>query len=358
MNSNVLSVIVPVYNSETYLHKCINSIINQTYNALEIVLVDDGSTDSSGEICDFYADMYENIVCIHKKNEGACYARRDGVRMAKGDYVGFVDSDDWIESSMYQVLMDKVIHDNLDIITSGFCFDNGSQLCDLEEEGIYRNEECKKIIDNMIYDSEKMRSNILCSVWTKIYKKSLIAPELEKLPENIHVWEDLLYVYIPFLRAKSIGITHNTFYHYVQHEDSISHKRNLKLYSETKYSFQMAEKQYGMCNEKTITQLKQLCLHCLLVVLKDDFLNRPLDASLKEYIMLLKDEAGDLYIRELFHGINEKEAYIPKIDKRICTVVCERQWYQVFFKIRGEQFWEKIRIFIQTIWNITKKIVN
>ena len=107
--SDLISVIVPVYNVEDYLDRCINSIINQTYKNLEIILVDDGSTDSSGRKCDDFALKDDRIKVLHKENGGVSSARNAGLDVATGDYIGFVDSDDTIESNMYELLFNNAI---------------------------------------------------------------------------------------------------------------------------------------------------------------------------------------------------------------------------------------------------------
>ena len=99
-----VSIIVPVYNVESYLNECIDSIINQTYRNLEIILIDDGSTDLSGEICDRYKEIDSRILVIHQKNQGAANAKNNGLDLATGDYISFVDSDDFIEKDMYKKL--------------------------------------------------------------------------------------------------------------------------------------------------------------------------------------------------------------------------------------------------------------
>ena len=104
MINNLISIIVPVYNVEEYLPACLDSIINQTYTEIEIILVDDGSTDSSGEICDRYAKIDERVKVIHKSNGGLSDSRNVGIQVAKGEYIGFVDSDDYVEFDMYETL--------------------------------------------------------------------------------------------------------------------------------------------------------------------------------------------------------------------------------------------------------------
>lgn len=111
-----ISVIVPIYNVEKYIEKCINSIINQTYKDLEIILVDDGSTDSSGKICDEYAKKDKRIKVIHKKNGGVSSSRNIALTIANGDYITWIDSDDWIEKDTYSKLADIILKNKADII--------------------------------------------------------------------------------------------------------------------------------------------------------------------------------------------------------------------------------------------------
>ena len=118
--NNKISIIVPIYNSEEYLTKCIESIICQTYRDLEIILIDDGSTDSSPDICDRYKSADERIIVIHKENGGNTSARKAGLAIATGEYVGFVDSDDWIEPAMYETLYGICSENNLEMISCGF----------------------------------------------------------------------------------------------------------------------------------------------------------------------------------------------------------------------------------------------
>ena len=116
----LISVIVPVYNVEKYLKQCVDSILNQTYKELEIILVDDGSTDNSGKICDEYESKYENIIVIHKKNAGLGMARNTGMENMHGKYVTFIDSDDYIDNTLIENLYNSVINNKVDMCKSGF----------------------------------------------------------------------------------------------------------------------------------------------------------------------------------------------------------------------------------------------
>lgn len=115
-----LSVIVPIYNAEVFLNRCINSILKQTYQNLEIILVNDGSTDNSLKICQMYKSMDDRIAVINKKNAGVSAARKDALKIATGDFITFVDSDDYIDFNMYKNLMQTMVEGDFDIIESGY----------------------------------------------------------------------------------------------------------------------------------------------------------------------------------------------------------------------------------------------
>ena len=120
MNEELISIIVPVYNVEAYIHQCIKSIIEQSYKNLEIILVDDGSKDKSGKICDDYARKDKRIKVIHKKNGGLSDSRNAGITVATGKYIAFVDSDDWIEKNMYEKMYNECEKFGADICICGF----------------------------------------------------------------------------------------------------------------------------------------------------------------------------------------------------------------------------------------------
>ena len=117
---DLISIIVPIYNVEKYLNKCIESIVNQTYENIEIILIDDGSNDNSGIICDEYAKKDNRIIVVHKENGGVSSARNKGLKIAKGEWISFVDADDWIEQTFCQTLLNKVTQEQADIAVCGY----------------------------------------------------------------------------------------------------------------------------------------------------------------------------------------------------------------------------------------------
>lgn len=213
MNS-LISVIVPIYKVEKYLRKCIESILSQTYTNLEIILVDDGSPDKCGEICDEYEKRDSRIKVIHKKNGGLSDARNAGLDIMAGNYVAFVDSDDWIEPQMYEHLLAKLHYFHADISIGGVS-------CDLDDNGIINTE---KIVS---YDSapfsegnvETMHRFFTTSwaAWDKLYKADLFRDIRYPVGE---INEDEAIVLQLLSKCTRVCYTNEVFYHYMRRPSS------------------------------------------------------------------------------------------------------------------------------------------
>ena len=133
MNNPLISIIVPIYNVEVYIRNCVDSILGQSYENIEIILVDDGSPDNCGDICDEYGSKDKRIKVIHKKNGGLSSARNAGIDIATGDYLGFIDSDDWIESDMYESLYTALTSHKADISVCGRYIVEGSRITTISD---------------------------------------------------------------------------------------------------------------------------------------------------------------------------------------------------------------------------------
>lgn len=211
----MISVIVPIYNVEQYLVRCIESIRNQTYNDLEIILVDDGSTDTSGEICDSYLSIDERIRVIHKKNGGLSDARNVGIDAATGDFIGFVDSDDYIHEKMYEVLYRNIELYQTDIAVCDFrSFDDSKvdvNQVKLENIKVYRNEEIYSLLDGL--DTK------VVVAWNKLYRRRIFRTyryELGRLHEDQWAIHHILY------EANSIVFSDLMLYFYYVRNGSIT----------------------------------------------------------------------------------------------------------------------------------------
>ena len=211
--NDLISIIVPVYNVEKYLNRCIDSIINQTYKNIEIILVDDGSTDDSGKICDEYLIKEPRVKVLHKSNGGLSSARNAGIDICKGRYIGFVDSDDWIESTMYEILYKKMIYFDADIIDCGYWkeYVNISSKISSDKEIVY----CGKNLVEACYLSKVSKPE----VWCKLYKRYIF--DSVKFPLNKY-YEDA-FIFIPTLTLiKKIVIIPSCLYHYRQRKSAIT----------------------------------------------------------------------------------------------------------------------------------------
>lgn len=230
----MISIIVPVYNVEKYLNKCIESIINQTYRNLEIILVDDGSPDKCPEICDSYAQKDGRIKVIHQKNEGLINARKSGLEIAQGEYIGFVDGDDWIEPEMYEMFAKQIEKYSPDMVLSDFYYDNGKELSNSEQlfdREYYDKEDLKNFIyPKMLFSGTYYKFGVNPCCWSKIYKKELIKKNLPLVDGRIKMGEDAAFTYPCLIDAQSAATIKKPCYHYISNPESMtkSYDKNLK----------------------------------------------------------------------------------------------------------------------------------
>lgn len=207
----LISVIIPIYNVERHLEKCLNSIVNQTYKNLEIILINDGSTDGSGEICKKYAENDSRVIYISRENKGVSASRNEGIEKAHGDYFSFIDSDDYLELDAYEYLI-KIIQDKkVDIVNYEHYvtfqnFEKRHQLSD-KNYGLFDKYEAQK---QLVYN--------VAFAWNKLFSKKTISAL--KFDEKILRGEDSLFARQAFDKAELIWFDSRPLYHYVQSEES------------------------------------------------------------------------------------------------------------------------------------------
>lgn len=222
--NDLISIIVPVYNVEEYIEKCVNSIINQTYKNIEIILVDDGSKDSSGKICDELKQKDSRIKVIHKENGGLSDARNAGLKIANGDYIGFVDSDDYIKEDMFEILYKLNKEHNADIsIVSFYEIYKGKVIGVRDSKKL---EELNKIqaIKELLIDTK-----IQSYAWNKLFKKQLF--ENIEFPKSKN-FEDIATTLLLFEKANKVALLEEPKYYYVRRDNSIIGVRNYKTYKD------------------------------------------------------------------------------------------------------------------------------
>lgn len=219
----LISIVVPIYNVEKYVENCIDSIIEQTYPNLEIILVDDGSTDSSPQICDEYSKSDSRIKVIHKVNGGLVSARKAGVRAATGDYIAYVDGDDWIEPNMYEQLFHKI--NGADVIICGVERDYGNHISyeiNKVKDGLYEGAELvDTIYKKMMYTGVFFERGIQPHVYNVLFRADLLRHNQLQVSDEIRVGEDAACLYPVLLEARKICMTSECLYHYQMRDNSI-----------------------------------------------------------------------------------------------------------------------------------------
>ena len=221
MNKELISIIVPIYKVEKYLEKCLNSIINQTYKNIEIILIDDGSPDNCGKICDEYAKKDSRIKVFHQENKGVSAVRNFGIKKATGKYIMFIDSDDYVDKTMAEHLYDNLKEYNADISVCGFYFVINGQ-----KKRISKKDEIKILSSyNAIKASYNINEifNILCN---KLFKKELF--NNIKCPEG-RIIEDLFIVYLLLDKSNSIVVSTKPLYYYLKRNSSATGNKNVNL---------------------------------------------------------------------------------------------------------------------------------
>lgn len=273
-----LSVIVPIFNIEKYVGKCIESIMNQTYKNLEIILVDDGSSDLSGVICDRYAKQDSRIKVIHKLNAGLVSARKTGIMKATGDYAAYVDGDDWIDKDMYEKLMVEM--GDADVIVSGMIKEYGTISACVQNKiapGVYYGEKLNVIYEQMLYTGKFFESGIFVTVWNCIYRRQILLNNQICVPEQISMGEDAACKVPVLLDSAKIVVSNLCGYHYVVRDTSIVRTKTGTELESYKVLYRYLEKKFlskADFRDSLLKQLKYLMLYYLLMkeldVLQDE----------------------------------------------------------------------------------------
>lgn len=339
-----VSIVVPVYNTEKYLKRCLDSISNQTLKETEIIIVDDGSKEPCALLCDELAKTDSRIKVVHKQNGGLGFARNTAMEIATGEYIGFVDSDDYIDPVMYEKLYDTAVKNNADLAISGFCFVGGNTFSEendvvlkpyFSKETVFKNEQIKDLLLGVVgaLPNEPDDSRYGVSVCKSIFKNSVIKEqELEFLSERKILSEDTLFM-VDFIKhtACAVGVP-GAYYCYCRNDDSLS-----KSYNKERFP-------------KSIVFLNELEKRIADTVNKEEY---------KIYLdRLTQGFARILCSQEIVHAKCEKVRFseLRKRLKEICTkdefknVLKSYPWYKLPIKQAAFAFTMKYRLFIlQTI---------
>lgn len=237
----LVSVIVPVYNAEKYIEKCLDSILNQTFKDFEVVIVDDGSTDCSGIIADTFAEKYDNVKVFHKENQGLISARIDGLKYAQGKYIAFVDADDWIDADFLEILADSILQHDADIVVSDCIQElNGVPVKKTNQfkSGVYESQKLvSEVYPKMLHYEGFFKFGILPYMWNKLYKKEILLGCYENINISIYDGEDVAVVYPYLLKSKKMVVLEDAKYHYRIHNSSMSIDKKADYYENVSYLY-------------------------------------------------------------------------------------------------------------------------
>lgn len=323
-NNELISIVIPIYNVENYVEKCLNSVIRQTYNNIEIILIDDGSKDKSKEICDSYARKDKRINVIHKENRGVSSARNTGIEAAKGNYITFIDSDDYIDEDYIEKLYGLCIKNNSDIVICGVKDE------DCDGNIVKQSKEIKVNLNKKDFLKELLNQQYFFTVcWAKFYKRDIIGNI--RFNENMKIAEDFDFLYRLLDNVHNVYVdTTEKMYHFLMREGSA-----------TKSGFNADwQKEIELC-QKIVDDVSSKWTD-----LEKYAIKRYFNAVMSCMIMVLKSnsEKNDIkYLRE------KLKKYKEKIKKN--TLISKKQ--KIFFYI------VMINPYILgIIFNIKKKIVK
>ncbi len=215
------SVIVPVYNTDKYLKQCVGSILMQTYMDFELILVDDGSEDRSGEICDNFASLDQRVKVTHKSHGGASSARNAGLKTASGKYVMFVDSDDYISEQMLQKMVTDIEETDCDLVAYNSYFVTAPSVCyqiRTSYKGVYGNEGMRLI--RKVIDYKSSRDVFFASQWSKLFRKQVIDLHHIRNNEQVEIGEDKLFVIEYLLHTRTVVCSDVPYYYHVMNPNS------------------------------------------------------------------------------------------------------------------------------------------
>lgn len=220
----LISVIVPIYMIDRYVGLSIESIMNQSYKNLEIILVDDGGKDRCPELCDLYASKDSRIKVIHKANGGLVSARKAGLQQSNGEYIAYVDGDDWIGQGFIDGLYTAARSANADMVCAGFTrvlFSKSASFINSIPSGIYEGDSLRELWKSMISKPPYYRPGISTYVWNKLFRREILLDTQIGVDNRISIGEDGAVTYPALVKSKTVSVIENVAYHYRQREDSM-----------------------------------------------------------------------------------------------------------------------------------------
>lgn len=314
----LISVIVPVYNVEKYLRVCLESLLKQTYKDLEVIMINDGSTDTSGKICDEYAEKYENFMVIHKKNSGLGMARNTGLKHISGDYVTFLDSDDYLDQECIEILHKMLVKNNVDMCKSGFrrITNSGNIVLNREyEDEVFWGEEARtRLLPRMIGSSPAQHDSIEMCVCGAIYNTKIIKKyNIEFLSERELISEDLVFN-IDFMQyANGVCTISDVGYNYRINDNSLTTSYRSNRFEASKHFYlEMKHKLESLkYDNMTFLRLDRMFFIYIKMSIEQEC-RSDLLLSKKEHIENIKKICSDKIVRTVIRNYPKKKLGIKQ----------------------------------------------
>lgn len=319
--NDLVSVIVPIYNSEKYLKKCVESIQGQTYRNLEIILVNDGSIDGSLDIMQELKEKDDRIVIVNRENKGVLYTRVEGFKIAKGKYITFVDSDDWVEINYVEKMHDVSIRNNSDVVKCAFKYNNSENYQSKVQENTYiPKEKFEPIFYKMLFEDMDIHT-----VWAQLFKKDKLK-DIEQIDVDISLGDDLEFNMQLYKNIDSIEFIPDALYHYRLNSNSITHRNTEK---NIKQNIDSVTKSYfNACNVINELNLKNKDIYIISV------LNKLIDEVIKwqiDLIGVVKNKKECIDYLQWYYNENELAKLIITEHDRL-DGVSKKLKYNIFYK--------------------------
>ncbi len=334
-----LSVIIPVYNVEKYLKECIDSVLNQSYKDIEIILIDDGSTDSSGTICDYYAQRDTRVRVLHKKNEGLVRARKSGVELVNSPYVTYVDSDDWIDSDMYETMMNEMLRTNADMACCAITKETSAGSFVLKNEipsGYYDGDKLNIVKGKALYSGEYFKNGLFPAVWNKIYRLELLKSNQMRVNDVLRMGEDAMCTYSMLFDCSSVLIMNEIApYHYRRMDATMSNSYDKHYFERIVVLMQELHEVFGKKSSYLIQrQLEFYQLYLIAMGIRQEFsLKRD---GIREGLKKYRHLAEKYNLRQY---INPKLLQdVPKYERIILNAFYHGKFLRLIFCIIFERF--------------------
>ena len=321
---SIISVVIPAYNCEKYLRQCVDSVLKQTYKNIEIILVNDGSTDGTAAICDECALKNERIKVIHKENQGLAKAVIDGVGVSKGEYIGFVDSDDYIAEEMYATMLKTMKECSADIVQCMLCSDERLlKSSHGAEVQVYEGEELSRLISEIFTAFQFTKPLILPSRVIKLVRGDLVRNNIGYYDGDVSFGEDLNFSFAVLSDAKRAAILPNAyFYYYRPNGESITHNYRKKLDENNRILIK------ALRNIEKAKKLKMPNIKIYEIYLKYSEAGNFLSGSagygeMYRQVRKIGDEL-EILSKEWYR---ELQLCDSKLSRRMCLICMKRKWY-------------------------------